>query len=80
MKDQTIFAERLRRTRANRNLKQCELAEKADLSMNTMSLLETSKSKPSIATLIKLVEALRVSTDYLLGTDKPSPYKTGGAG
>jgi transcriptional regulator with XRE-family HTH domain len=80
VKDQTIFAERLRRARLSRNLKQCELAEKADMLAQTISFLEAGRNKPSVGTLIKLSKALGVSTDYLLGlTDKASPYKTGGA-
>jgi transcriptional regulator with XRE-family HTH domain len=75
MKDRTIFAERLRSARISRNLKQCELAEKADILLaRTISLLEADRNNPSMDTLIKLAKALGVSTDYLLGlTDEARP-------
>jgi transcriptional regulator with XRE-family HTH domain len=60
-------------------LKQRELGERVSVSNLSISLYETGRNKPTLATLIKLAEALGLSTDYLLGlTADPSPYKQGG--
>lgn len=52
--------------RMKKNLKQDELAELMDLSVNYISMLERGDKLPSIETLIKLVNILDVSADVLL--------------
>ena len=70
MKPNTIsenFAERLQQLRLSKNLSQAEVAERADLQVAVVSFFETGRRKPSFDTLLKLADALSVSTDYLLG-------------
>ena len=66
----TLFAERLRDARARlRGLTQAKLAEKTGLPSTCITRFETSTGgrKPSLDTLIRLANALEVTTDYLLG-------------
>lgn len=61
--------------RMKKNLKQEELAELMDLSVNYISMLERGDKLPSIETLIKLVNILDVSADVLLSGVTKSGYK-----
>ena len=62
-----IFGERLREIRTEKHLKQSDLAEKLNVSGNTVHSWETNKQEPSMETLLKLCEILEVSLDYLFG-------------
>lgn len=62
-----IFAERLRSVRELRGWSQAELAQAARLQSTAVSHFETGSRSPSFDNLKKLADALRVSTDYLLG-------------
>jgi len=62
-----IFAERLRTARESRKMSQADLAEKADLLPSAVSHFETGRRSPSFANLKALSDALRVTTDYLIG-------------
>jgi transcriptional regulator with XRE-family HTH domain len=62
-----VFAERLRTARERRKLSQAELAEKADLQPSAVSHFETGRRSPSFANLKALSDALKVTTDYLIG-------------
>ena len=62
-----IFAERLRAVREMRKLSQSELAEQADLQSTAVSHFETGRRSPSFANLKALSDALKVTTDYLIG-------------
>ena len=54
-------------------MKQTELAEKAGCSDNYISSIENGKSKPTIATLVKICVALDITPDYcLLGAMRPN--------
>jgi transcriptional regulator with XRE-family HTH domain len=67
-----IFAERLREVRDKRGLTQVELGTKAGIPGTSIAHMEAGSRKPSFDTLRKLSKALKVSTDYLLGTtDEP---------
>lgn len=61
------FPERLRAARELRELNQGELARRAGLQPSWISHFETGARKPSFDNLLRLAEALKVSTDYLLG-------------
>ena len=61
------FEERLRAAREARQLSQGALAERAGLQPSAVSHFETGTRKPSFDNLRRLADALRVSTDYLLG-------------
>ena len=67
-----IFSIRLRATRERRNLKQSELAERAELQAAAVSHFETGRRAPSFENLRRLADALNVTTDYLIGrTNEP---------
>ena len=61
------FEERLRMAREFRKLNQSELASRAGLQASAVSHFETGSRKPSFDNLRRLADALRVTTDYLLG-------------
>lgn len=54
-----------------RNLSQNDLARRADLQASAVSHFETGARKPSFDNLKRLADALRVTTDYLLGRSGP---------
>lgn len=56
---------RIREERLKKGLTQEQLAEKVDISLNFMSLIENGKNM-SVQTLVNLANALDVSIDYLL--------------
>ena len=62
-----VFQGRLRVARTARNLSQSELARRAELQPSAVSHFETGTRKPSFHNLKRLADALRVTTDYLLG-------------
>ena len=62
-----MFRRRLRNARTARNLSQSELARRAGLQASAVSHFETGTRKPSFDNLKRLADALRVTTDYLLG-------------
>lgn len=61
------FPQRVRTARVARNLSQSDLARRADLQASAVSHFETGTRKPSFDNLKRLADALRVTTDYLLG-------------
>jgi transcriptional regulator with XRE-family HTH domain len=62
-----VFQGRLRTAREARELSQGELALKAGLQASAVSHFETGTRKPSFDNLKRLADALKVTTDYLLG-------------
>ena len=62
-----VFPKRLRTARAARNLSQSELARGAGLQASAVSHFETGTRRPSFDNLKRLADALRVTTDYLIG-------------
>lgn len=56
-----IKSERLRR-----GISQEELAEKCDISRNSVSLIETGKINPTIIRVIDIADALGISIDALV--------------
>ena len=62
-----IFKRRLRAAREFRELNQGELASRACLQASAVSHFEIGSRKPSFDNLRRLADALRVTTDYLLG-------------
>ncbi|MGM0238047.1 helix-turn-helix domain-containing protein [Enterococcus sp. AZ103] len=66
------FGNRIRELRLRKNLTQQELAEKSELSLPFINLIENNKRKVSLDTLIKLLETLEISlSDFFL------PYSQG---
>ncbi len=62
---ETDIGLRIRMLREQRGLSQRELARLSDLSSNTLSLIERSKTSPTASTLQKLAAALGVSVSAL---------------
>ena len=62
-----IFAERLRAARELRKMSQSELADESGLLPSAISHFETGRRSPSFANLKVLSDALKVTTDYLIG-------------
>lgn len=62
-----IFADRLRAAREVRKMSQSDLAEKTGLMPSAVSHFETGRRSPSFANLKVLSDALKVTTDYLIG-------------
>ena len=63
------FPDRLKKIRKSKGLSQSGLAKKTGLMPAAISHFETGERRPSLDNLIKLVDALSVSSDYLLGRD-----------
>ncbi len=62
----TKFPTILKNCRQEKNLNQTELAQKTSLQPSAISHFEAGSRKPSFDNLIKLADALEVTTDYLL--------------
>ena len=52
--------------RIRKNLSQEELAEKCDVSRNSISLIETGKINPTILKIVDIAKALNVDINILL--------------
>lgn len=63
-------ATKLRKLRKERDLSQRDLAAKADVSANAISLIERNEISPSVATLQRLATALRVKMSYFFESDE----------
>jgi transcriptional regulator with XRE-family HTH domain len=61
----------LRELRSGRGLSMRSLAEQSGLSINTLSLIENSKSSPSVSTLQQLANALNVPVTAFFETGAP---------
>jgi transcriptional regulator with XRE-family HTH domain len=64
MKSLLTVGERLRNLRTERNLSQRILAQLANISTNSVSLIERNEISPSVATLQNLATALHVRVSY----------------
>ncbi len=68
MPNPSVFGDRLLTARAKRRMSQAELAAKTRLPPAVISHFETGvRQFPSADSLVKLTDALQVSSDYLLG-------------
>ena len=70
------FGTRVRQARRAKKYSQIELAEKAQISVSHISDIENGKTNISLDIFIRLVDALQVSSDWLLQTDN-SEVSTG---
>lgn len=70
-----VFGERLRTLREKRGWTQQDLADRLNISRNTVAGYESKGKIPREDTLISIADIFGVSTDYLLGRiDDPRPY------
>jgi len=73
-KENNQFGERLRMAREIRRFNQAGLAAKAGFPASSIAMFEGGMRKPSLENFRRLVVALEISADYLLGrTDEPFP-------
>lgn len=76
MEAKEILGERVRRQRMALGLSQTELSALVDIPIPNLSRIEHGRQSIYIERLVELAQALRVSTDYLVGlTDDPTPPK-----
>lgn len=64
--DSTLFGKRLHEQRLLKKLTLDQLAAQADLTPNYLSAVERGVKKPSFDSLIRIINALNVSSDILL--------------
>ena len=64
------IAELIKRRRLELKMTQTQLASNANLTPAAISQFESGTRKPSFNTLFSLADALKVTTDYLLGKRK----------
>ena len=68
---------RIREARTALKMSQAELAEKANLSSAQISQVECGRSDPRVQTLVRIIEALQVSSDSILRPNVPSVVSIG---
>lgn len=68
--DMAVFAERLRQLRTQRKLTQGRMAEILGVSLRMYCRWEAGEAMPYVDSLIKIADALDVSSDELLGRDE----------
>lgn len=62
-----MISENVKRIRKKRGMSQEKLARQADISLNTLTKIESGfAKKPTIQTVVKLARALEVSLDELV--------------
>lgn len=69
----TLFSERLQKMRESMGWTQTELGDKLNLAPSTIHRYENGTRMPDTSTLTDIADLFRVTTDYLLGRDKPLP-------
>jgi transcriptional regulator with XRE-family HTH domain len=67
--DKTLFAERIKELRQEKNMLQKDLAKFLGFKASAISEWETRGKEPDFSTLCKLAKYFGVSTDYLLGLE-----------
>lgn len=76
-----MLSENIRNYRKANNLSQDELAEKLDVSRQSISLWETGQTQPSIENIVALSKIFGITTDLLLdnsdGAPSPEPAAAG---
>ena len=65
----TVFADRLKELRTEKNLKQAELAKLLLVDQRSISNWENGVREPSFEMLAKTAKFFEVSCDYLLGLE-----------
>lgn len=61
-----LIGNRIAEIRKSQHYSQMQLAELTDLSISYISHIETAKKKPSLESIIKIVNALNITVDELL--------------
>ena len=71
----SVFAERLRREMAGRQMTQADVASALGYTQTAVSYWATGKRRPSLDDLCALADLFGTSTDYLLGRDPEAPAR-----
>jgi transcriptional regulator with XRE-family HTH domain len=66
-----LVAWKIRELREKRGYSMRELAKRADVSVSFLSSIETAKSSPTLAMLLKILEALDTTAPEFFTTDSP---------
>lgn len=61
------FSDRLSKVRKTREMSQLQLAAACTIPASSISHYEAGRRAPSIGTLVRISQALQVSSDWLLG-------------
>ena len=72
MKTKGSVGNKLRTVREERGLSQRELAQRAGVSTNAISLIERDENSPSVSTLQNLAGALNVKMSYFFDDYEPT--------
>lgn len=72
MESSFSLGEKLRQLRNERNISQRDLARLAELSPNSISLIERNETSPSVATLQSLATALNIHMSYFFEEETPT--------
>lgn len=73
-----MLGQRIYELRISTGWSQVQLAEKLNISKQTVSNWENENIQPSIEMLVRLAKLFHVSTDYLLGLEKLSSISVEG--
>ncbi len=68
-----MLADNIKKYRKEKNMSQDELAEKLNVSRQSVSLWETGQTQPTIDNVIVLAKIFGISTDALLGDGQAAP-------
>ena len=68
-----MLGDNIRKYRKLNNMSQDELAEKLNVTRQSVSLWENGQTQPSLENIVALAKLFEVSTDELLVPDNPSP-------
>ena len=63
---------RIREARINSSMSQADLAEKADIHLSHFTRIENGQVEMRVETLIRILEALQISADWLLRANVPA--------
>jgi transcriptional regulator with XRE-family HTH domain len=72
MKKKGSVGKKLRLVREEQGLSQRELAQRAGISTNAISLIERDETSPSVSTLQNLAAALNIKISYFFDENEPS--------
>ena len=65
----SVFSQKIKELRLDKNLSQNKLAQTLGLSNKTISHYESGYCEPSLDTLINICRHFNISADYLLGLE-----------
>ena len=73
-----MLGEQIKKLRMNKGMSQVQLADKLNVTKQSVSNWENENIMPSVDMLIKIANFFNVSTDYLLGLSETHTLNTDG--